>query len=151
MSRAFLASGLRLIFPVALMALVGGAVAKEFAGEKKESAGEKKAEPSDRWRAWAVTEGAQTKLVVEGIYARGGPGLVVTLKEAAPQGINPKILVLDVKMATLPGFWPAISHPVPACYVKAPYAARYESVHLRFPDGNSHVIEKVIDAGKGPN
>ena len=48
----------------------------------------------DHWRAWAVTKGEHTKLVVEGIYRQGGPGVVAIVQEAVPQGINPKILML---------------------------------------------------------
>lgn len=105
---------------------------------------------ADKWRAWTITKGQNTKLVVEGIYKQGGPGLVVLVKEAVPQGINPKILILDVKTATLPGFWPGVSQPVPAAYIKTPYVNRYDTVHLRYPDGNSIVVDKIIDAGTGP-
>ena len=105
----------------------------------------------DRWRAWAVTEGEHTKLVVEGIYAQGGPGIVVQVKPATPQGINPKILILDVKTATLPGIWPAILQPVPAHYLKNGYQKdQYTSVHIRYPGGQGAIMTKIIDAGKGP-
>lgn len=105
----------------------------------------------DRWRAWAVTEGAHTKLVVEGVYAKGGPGVVVLVAPAVPQGINAKILILDVKTAMLPGVWPAVLLPVPACYTVTPYKkGQYTSVHLRYTDGSGAVMEKIIDAGKGP-
>ncbi len=106
---------------------------------------------SDRWRAWAVTEGDHTKLVVEGIYSQGGPGLVVTVAAAVPQGINPKILLLDLKTTTLPGIWPAVLQPVPAYYVKTPYTkGTYTAVHLRYPDGAVVMLETITDAGKGP-
>src|SRR5262245_22007994 len=106
----------------------------------------------DRWRAWAVTEGEQTKLVVEGVYAKGGPGVVVLVTLAAPQGINPKILILNVKTATLPGVWPAVLEPVPANYTVSPYKKdQYSSVHLRYADGSGAVMVKIVDAGKGPS
>jgi hypothetical protein len=105
----------------------------------------------DRWRAWAVTAGDQTRLVVEGIYGEGGPGLVVIVKDAVPQGINPKILLLELKTATLPGVWPAVILPVPACYTKAPYKKdQYQSVQVRYPNGSMVGIETIIDAGQGP-
>jgi hypothetical protein len=105
----------------------------------------------DRWRAWAVTEGEHTKLVVEGIYSQGGPGLVVVVRPATPQGINPKILILDVKTATLPGVWTAILQPVPARYTTSPYKKdQYTSIHIRYPGGQGSIMTKIIDAGKGP-
>ena len=107
--------------------------------------------PKDYWRAWAVTEGDKTKLVVEGIYNDGGPGLVVSLQDADPQGINPKILLLDLKTSKLPGVWPTVVHAVPAYYSKAPYKyGKYDSVQIRYPDGNLTTIDKITDAGKGP-
>lgn len=123
-----------------LAAVGGGAV---LAADKEQ--------PDDKWRAWAVTEGKQTKLVVEGIYSLGGPGLVVLLQDAEPQGVNPKILLLKLTTATLPGIWPAVLQPVPAVYVKAPYKGdQYQSVQIQYPDGSSVSINNIIDAGKGP-
>jgi hypothetical protein len=106
--------------------------------------------PEDFWRAWAVTEGDKTQLVVEGVYHEGGPGLIVLLKDAVPQGINPKILILDLKTATLPGVWPAVLHPVPARDLRAPYKkGQYDSVTIRYPKGQL-VTVKIVDAGAGP-
>ena len=108
-------------------------------------------EHKDMWRAWATTEGTETKLVVEGIYAQGGLGLVAMLKPAVPQGINPKILLLELSLATLPGVWPAVLMPIPACYVQAPYKkGQYESVQVRYLDGHVEGIKEITDAGDGP-
>lgn len=105
----------------------------------------------DRWRACAVTEGSETRLMVEGIYGQGGPGVVAMVTPAKPQGINAKMLILDVKVGILPGVWPAILTPIPANYTKSPYAARsYESVQIRYPDGTSIMIDKVIETRLGP-
>ena len=107
--------------------------------------------PKDRWRAWAVTEGTETRLVVEGVYGEGGLGVVAVVTPAAPQGINPRILILDVKTKTLPGIWAQLLTPIPAQYTKAPYASgTYDSIHLRYPDGSSIMIPNIIDAGTGP-
>lgn len=107
--------------------------------------------PADRWRAWAVTEGENTRLVVEGVYSNGGPGVVAVVTPATPQGINPKILILDVKVGTLPGVWPAILTPIPASYVAKDYkAGTYNSIHIRYPNGTSVMIDKIIDTGAGP-
>jgi hypothetical protein len=139
MSEVSRRNALKLAATTGLVAVAGGSV---LADDKK---------TDDKWRAWAVTEGDQTKLVVEGIYSQGGPGLVVIVKDAVPQGINLKILLLDLKTATLPGMWLAVLQPVPACYTKAPYKKdQYESVQVRYPDGSIVSIDKIIDAGKGP-
>jgi hypothetical protein len=106
--------------------------------------------PPDRWRAWAVTAGTHTMLTVEGIYQSGGPGVVAVMKPATPQGINPKVLVLDLKVGMLPGMWPAILHANPAHHTQSPYrAGTYESIHVRYPDGTSMMIDKIVDAGDG--
>jgi hypothetical protein len=140
MSNVSRRDALKLAATTGLVTLVSGSVR---ADDKK---------TDDKWRAWAVTEGEQTQLVVDGIYSHGGPGLVVIVKDAVPQGINPKILLLDLKTATLPGVWPAVLQPVPAYYTKAPYKKdQYESVQIRYPDGTTVVsINKIIDAGKWP-
>lgn len=105
----------------------------------------------DKWRAWAVTQGDQTKLVVEGVYNEGGPGLVVIIKDAVPQGFNPTILLLDLRTATLPGVWPAVLQPVPAWYVKNPYKKdQYTSVQIRYPNGSIVSLGTITDAGAGP-
>jgi hypothetical protein len=135
---------LRLAATTGLVTVAGGSLL----ADDKESDRKK---TDDKWRAWAVTEGNETKLVVEGIYNQGGPGVVVIVKDAAPQGINPRILLLDLKTATLPGAWPAILQPVPACYTKSPYRKdQYDSAQVRYPNGSAVSIDKIIDAGKGP-
>lgn len=107
---------------------------------------------ADSWRAWTVTDDAgTTKLVVEGIYSDGGPGMVVHVNPAVPQGTNHQILLLDVKTSVLPGVWPTIVLPVPAAYHQSPYKkGTYTSLQLRYPDGNSITIDKIHDAGKVP-
>lgn len=110
-------------------------------------------EPSsdDKWRAWAVTSGSKTKLVVEGIYSEGGPGLIVLVADRVPQGINPRILLLDVKTVTLPGAWPAVLQPVPAHYIKTPYKqGQYDSVELNYPDGTRVEVKQIVNTGAGP-
>lgn len=132
---------------LALTSLAGADDKKE---EKKPD--DKKGKPvDDKWRAWAVTEGDKTKLVVEGVYSLGGPGLVVLVADAVPQGTNPKILLLDLKTATLPGTWPTVVQPVPAYYSKSPYKkGQYDSIQIRYPDGGTVTIDTITDAGAGP-
>lgn len=105
----------------------------------------------DVWRAWATTSGKEARLVVEGIVANGGPGKVALVAPAVPQGVNRKILLLELKFATLPGIWPAVVTPIPAHYVQAPYKKEtYDSVQVRYPDGTVISIKKIVDAGGGP-
>jgi hypothetical protein len=105
------------------------------AGVAAAAAGEAAAQPNrpaDRWRAWAVTRGDATKLVVEGIFSAGGPGTVALVTPAVPQGVNRKVLMLELKRATLPGIWPAILTPIPAHFTLAPYKnGQHESVEVR--------------------
>ena len=110
------------------------------------------AQETDFWRAWAVTEGKQTKLVVEGIYLDGGPGKVVQLSDAVPPGTNPKILLLTLKTAVLPGVWPTVVRPVPASYEKKPYKKDlYTGVQIRYPNGDVITVAgDITDAGAGP-
>jgi hypothetical protein len=107
--------------------------------------------PADRWRAWAVTEGKETKLVVEGVYGNGGPVKVALVEAVVPQGINPKILMLELKTASLPGIWPAVVQPIPAYYVKGPYTKdTHTSVTVKYPDGSVVTIAAITDAEAGP-
>ncbi|MFH5806935.1 hypothetical protein, partial [Alienimonas sp. DA493] len=121
-------------------AVAGAAAAAQPAG----------GEPQDMWRAWAVTKGQRTRLRVEGIYSQGGPGTVALLRPAVPQGTNPKILLLKLSTASLPGVWPAVLTPIPACYTKGGYQGEYDSVQVVYPDGSSRTIEQITDAGTGP-
>ena len=106
---------------------------------------------SDFWRAWSISDGQRSKLVVEGVYNNGGPGTVIVMEDALPQGINKNILLLDLKIAKLPGVWPTVLHSIPGYYAKAPYKkGQYTSVQVRYPDGNVVTIEKITDTGKGP-
>jgi len=108
-------------------------------------------EGREMWRAWAVTEGDQTHLVIEGLYSLGGPGTVAIVEEAVPQGINPKILIVTVRTAVLPGIWAAVIQPIPASYVKSPYKRdQYASIEVRYPDGSTRTIPSIIDAESGP-
>lgn len=134
---------LKLAATAGLAALAGTTAAQDPAPGAKR--------PKDRWRAWAVTEGPETRFVVEGVYSEGGLGVVAVVTPAAPQGINPKILILDVKTKSLPGFFAQLLIPIPAQYTKAPYTSgTYDSIHLRYPDDSSILISNIIDAGAGP-
>jgi hypothetical protein len=97
------------------------------------------------WKAWATKE-PPGALSVAGVVVAPSPGHVAVLEPAVPQGINPRILILDLKLLPLPGIWPPVLTPIPAVYSKTPYKGEYDSVTVRFPDGSS-VDLRVIDAG----
>ena len=106
----------------------------------------------DMWRAWAVTKGDKTRLVVEGIYSQGGGGRVAVLKPGT-QGINHKILILDLSIKQLPGAWPMVIFPIPAHYTLSPYQqGQYDSIVIKYRDDTerSESIERIADAGSGP-
>ncbi len=111
------------------------------------------AQQPDRWRAWAVTEGEDARLVVEGILAEGAPGSIAVLEPARPQGINPKMLMLKLRMVSLPGVWPAVIQPIPAHFTLPRYReGQYSSVQILYPNGESQVVGKItevtnLDAG----
>jgi|GEM_PF-5702697 len=107
---------------------------------------------NDMWRAWAVTEGSHTKIVVEGIYGMGGPGRVAVVSYAVPQGINPDILLLKLTVSTLPGAWAQVLCPIPAVYVKSPYKKNeYQGVEILYPDGSLASVDVIVDTDAGPN
>lgn len=102
--------------------------------------------PADYWRAWANVSASPATIVVEGIYKQGGNGLVAQLHYAVPQGINPKILLLDLKLQQLPGIWTQQILPIPVMYSQKPYVeGQYEGVQIRYPDGNIVSIEKITE------
>jgi hypothetical protein len=135
-------TSLRLTAGAGLAALTGTAAAQNAPADQ----------PQDRWRAWAITEGKETKLVVEGIVSEGGPGIVATVKPAEPQGINPKVLILKMTKASLPGIWAALLTPIPACYTEVPYRnGKYSSIEIQYGDGGAIIINSIINAEAGPN
>ncbi len=127
-----------------LLAAVPSAAKFQKEREKKEPDG-----PKAFWRAYSTTKDGKTELMVEGIYPLGGPGTVAILERMSPQGINPKILMLDLKMARLPGVWAAVIQPIPV-YLKMPIAkaGQYESISILVPKGGSGnaTINEIIDA-----
>lgn len=98
------------------------------------------------WKAWSegdVINKAAT-LHVAGVFKAPSPGHYVVVEPAKPQGINPKILILDVKdQGELPGAWPDVQAGVPAVYELAPYSNQYEGITIKFPNGKNLDI-KII-------
>jgi len=58
--------------------------------------------------------------------------------------------MLELKLAKLPGAWPAVAEPIPAQYSLSPYRqGQYTSILIRYPDGKMVSIKQIIDAGDG--
>jgi len=88
------------------------------------------------WQAW-VSEDAKT-LFVRGVVKTPTPGYKVSIEPTSPQGINPKILMLDVKLTKLPGIWPQVVTSMPVAYEQANHD--YTTVHINEPNGQSSII-----------
>jgi hypothetical protein len=68
----------------------------------------KNAETQD-WYAWIDTTPPQPdELHVIGEIKVGNPGIYAVLRKRVPQGINPRILLLDLHLIQKPGIWPQI-------------------------------------------
>ena len=79
----------------------------------------KHAETQD-WYAWIdTTPPKPDELHVIGEIKVGNPGIYAVLRKKAPQGINPRILLLDLLLIQKPGIWP----PQVTCI-----AVRYDAV-----------------------
>lgn len=74
----------------------------------------------------------------------GNPGIRAHLCVRHPQGINPKILLLDLYLTQEPGMWPQVLTWTQARYDKvlSPGSQRYESVDV-FYEGESIAQIKV--------
>lgn len=100
------------------------------------------------WKAWA-SKGDRGILTVSGVLKKkGGPGEFAYLQPAEPQGINPKILILEVKLGHLPGAWPEplVDIPVVSTLPGAGPKGGYESVTVRFQGGQ----EIQLKVNEGP-
>lgn len=60
------------------------------------------------------------------------PGYRAYLKKAVPQGINPKILILDVVLEKLLGIWPQRVTDIDATYDEKPYHGAFTDVTVRY-------------------
>jgi hypothetical protein len=82
-------------------------------------------------------------LLVAGDVRVGNPGIEAVLHYAVPQGINPKILVLDLSLKQRPGVWPAVETWDSTKYVRISKPGQYDQVEIRNkPLGN--LMLKVI-------
>ena len=93
-------------------------------------------ETSD-WFAWATeTIHGQRSFHVVGTVVLPTPGFQASLENAAPQGINPKELILQLKVAPKPGIWPQHLTGIHVHYDRVPYAEHYSGVLVRLPSGD---------------
>lgn len=58
------------------------------------------------------------------------PGVIVSLVPRVPQGINPKILLMDLHLRQLPGVWPQVTTWKQVRYDKILVNSEYESVTI---------------------
>ncbi len=97
---------------------------------------------SSQWSAWVDLQPPGPKsLHVQGIVCAPTPGHQATLEVASPQGINPRELILDVRLTPLPGLWPQVVTPIPAVYEDPKYKGDHETVLVRLPDGAAFQLE----------
>jgi hypothetical protein len=99
------------------------------------------------WSAWInrMPPGASS-FHVQGTVSAPTPGYQAELRRAAPQGINPRDLILDLKLSEKPGVWPEVVTPIPVSYVEPEYKGNFSSVLVRLPsrEGIPLKVEQVF-------
>ena len=58
------------------------------------------------------------------------PGVAPSLHYRIPQGINPRILLLDLRLTQLPGVWPPVLTWKPVRYDRVVDGAQYDEVDI---------------------
>ena len=90
------------------------------------------------WYAWlSKLPGALPSFHVSGVVNLPNPGYEAHLVKAAPQGINPKELILDLQVKPLPGRWPQVVTPTSVRYDEGAPSIDYTGVLIREPDGDA--------------
>jgi hypothetical protein len=90
------------------------------------------------WYAWLnKMPPGPASFHVTGVVQLPTPGYEARLVPASPQGINPKELILDLKVTPLPGIWPQVFTPVSVRYDQSPAGVDYTGVLVREPDGDA--------------
>ncbi len=90
------------------------------------------------WNAWmSQMPPGPGSLHVTGTVHLPSPGYTATLEPAAPQGINPTDLLLDLVVTPRPGNWPEVITPTSVRFDQEPAALGYKSVLIREPDGDA--------------
>ena len=90
------------------------------------------------WYAWlSKMPGALPSFHVSGVVNLPTPGYEARLVKAAPQGINPRELILDLQVTPLPGIWPQVVTPASVRYDEGSPGVEYTGVLVREPDGDA--------------
>jgi hypothetical protein len=94
------------------------------------------------WYAWInKMPPGPASMHVTGMVQLPNPGYDASLVPAAPQGINPADLILDLVVKPRPGFWPEVITPATVRYDLAKYDGAYKTVLIREPDGDAVQLE----------
>lgn len=101
---------------------------------------------SHDWHAWinAMPPGPST-LHVSGTVTVPNGDTLVKLVRAAPQGFNPRILLLDLEVHDASAS-SANDTEVKVHYSEAAGADSFDGVHIRFPNGGGTYIDNIIIA-----
>ncbi|WP_428354790.1 hypothetical protein [Methyloprofundus sp.] len=94
---------------------------------------------TNEWYAWInLMPPKPDDFHVVGEVVVGNPGIEVHLCAKEPQGINPKILLLNIHLVQKPGVWPDVLTSVQARFDKilTPTSTRYDQVEV-FLDNES--------------
>ena len=90
--------------------------------------------PTRDWYAWNnLMPPRPDTFHVTGEVEVANPGVNVLLVPRTPQGINPRILLLDLVLAQQPGMWPQVVTWKPARYDKV--NVTYDSVEVYYNNG----------------
>ncbi len=103
----------------------------DFARIETETTVSCKGVQTENWYAWYNTmPPGPTLLIAIGDVQVGNPGVLAILKSHVPQGINPKILLLDLTLVQKPGQWPQIVTTAHAWYHEQAQVGTYASVSI---------------------
>lgn len=97
------------------------------------------------WSAWVnKMPPGPPSFHISGTLHMPHPGFEATLTPRRPQGINPKILMMDLKVKELDGVWAQVLTDIEVKYVEDPYEADYDQVHILYPNGDSVFLELTV-------
>lgn len=90
------------------------------------------------WYAWlSKLPGALPSFHVSGVVHLPTPGYEACLVRAAPQGFNPRELILDLQITALPGVWPQVITSATVRYDEPRPGVEYRGVLIRHPAGDA--------------
>ncbi len=93
------------------------------------------------WSAWIDLEpGGDPRLYVQGEVELGTPGYEVTLARMVPQGFNPAILMLDLKIAAKGGMWPQVVTWHEAAYDEPAEQSQFTEVTVFY---NGEIVQSL--------